>query len=161
MEEDTFEPVPKTAQAWSLQERDPGAGSNRAPELIGRIIYGNQFADRLVPVLWDRRLVATHSGRRTTPSLEVAGPAAMACLSPPARRGKEDLEIKPVGCARLGPRWVRFATVSHGHQRSPTVTNGPEEPQVAALVTRAAGTMRVGDSDCGPEGRGFESPRSP
>jgi hypothetical protein len=33
----------------------------------------------------------------------------------------------------LGPRWVRATAVADGHQRSPAVTDGPEEPQVAAL----------------------------
>jgi hypothetical protein len=54
--------------------------------------------------------------------------------------------------AELGPRWVRVATVEHGHQRSPTVANGSEEQQVAGLPVHAAGMMRRGDSDCGPEG---------
>jgi hypothetical protein len=31
---------------------------------------------------------------------------------------------------------------------------GSEEPQVTALSAHAAGMMRVGDSDCGPEGPG-------
>jgi hypothetical protein len=62
---------------------------------------------------------------------------------------------------RLGPRWVRAATVSHGHQRARTVTNGSDKPQVAAPTARAAGMMQAGDSDYGPEGRGVESPRLP
>jgi hypothetical protein len=61
----------------------------------------------------------------------------------------------------LGPRWVRVAVDAHGRQRSPTVTNGSEEPQLAERPSHAAGMMQAGDSDCGPEGRGFESPRSP
>ena len=44
--------------------------------------------------------------------------------------------------------------VTSGHQRF-------REPQVARLPAQAAGMMRAGDSGCGPEGRGFESPRSP
>ena len=31
---------------------------------------------------------------------------------------------------------------------------GSEEPQVTALSAHTAGMMRVGDSDCGPEGPG-------
>jgi hypothetical protein len=58
-----------------------------------------------------------------------------------------------------GPRWVRAATVQHGHQRSPSVADGLEEPQVASRPAHVAGTTRTGDSDCGPEGRGFESHR--
>jgi hypothetical protein len=61
----------------------------------------------------------------------------------------------------LGPCWVRVATVLHGHERSPTVAHGSEEPQVAGLSAQAAGITQTRDSDCGPEGRGFESPRSP
>jgi hypothetical protein len=53
----------------------------------------------------------------------------------------------------LGPRWVRVATVEHGQQRSPTVANGSEEPQVAGPAAQAAGMMQVSDSDCGPEGQ--------
>jgi hypothetical protein len=53
----------------------------------------------------------------------------------------------------LGPRWVRAATVEHGHQRSPTVTDGSEEPQVAGPPAHAAAMTRPGDSDCGPEGQ--------
>src|SRR5215217_8935687 len=63
--------------------------------------------------------------------------------------------------AGLGPHWVRVTAVLHGHQRARTVANGSEEPQVAGPSAQAAGMMRRGDSDCGPEGRGFESPRSP
>jgi hypothetical protein len=33
----------------------------------------------------------------------------------------------------LGPRWVRAAAVAHGQQRSPTVTNGSDKPQVLAI----------------------------
>ena len=65
------------------------------------------------------------------------------------------------GFPYLGPRWVRAATVAHGRQRSPAVTNGSEEPQVTELPAQEAGMMQVGDSDCGPEGRGFKSRRSP
>jgi hypothetical protein len=54
----------------------------------------------------------------------------------------------------LGPRWVRAATVPHGHQRSPTVVKGSEESQVAGRPAQVAGMMQAGDSDCGPEGRG-------
>jgi hypothetical protein len=38
-----------------------------------------------------------------------------------------------------GPRWVRAATVEHGHRRSPAVINGSEEPQVANPPGHAAG----------------------
>jgi hypothetical protein len=55
--------------------------------------------------------------------------------------------------AELGPRWVRMATVAHGHERSPTVTNGSEEPQVAGPLGQEAAMTRAGDSDCGPDGR--------
>jgi hypothetical protein len=58
----------------------------------------------------------------------------------------------------LGPRWVRAATVPHGQQRSPTVANGSEEPQVIAPPAQAAGMMQAADSDCGPEGRGVRGP---
>jgi hypothetical protein len=54
----------------------------------------------------------------------------------------------------LGPRWVRAVTVEHGHERSPTVTDGSEKPQVAGLPAHAAGIMEACDSDCGPEGQG-------
>jgi hypothetical protein len=53
----------------------------------------------------------------------------------------------------LGPRWVRAATVEHGHQRSPAVANGAGEPQVADRPAYAAGMMQAGESDCGSEGR--------
>jgi hypothetical protein len=55
--------------------------------------------------------------------------------------------------AESGPRWVRVATVAHGQQRSPTVANGSDEPQVIAPPAQAAGCCTRGDSDCGPEGR--------
>jgi hypothetical protein len=61
--------------------------------------------------------------------------------------------ISSTGKAELGPRWVRAATVAPGHQRSPTVANGSDEPQVVELPAQAAGMLQVGDSDCGPEGR--------
>jgi len=54
----------------------------------------------------------------------------------------------------LGPRWVRVATVKHGHRRSPTVAKGSEEPQVVERPAQAAGLMHSAESDCGPEGRG-------
>jgi hypothetical protein len=50
-----------------------------------------------------------------------------------------------------GPRWVRLRTVEHGRERSRAVTDGSEEPQVAGPPAHAAGMMRAGDSDCGPE----------
>jgi hypothetical protein len=53
--------------------------------------------------------------------------------------------------AELRPRWIRAATVAHGHQRSPTVTDGSEEPQVAACPAQATGMMHAAESDCGPE----------
>jgi len=46
-----------------------------------------------------------------------------------------------------------------GHQRSPAVTDGAVEPQVASPPRHAAGMMQVGDSDCGPESHGLESHR--
>jgi hypothetical protein len=52
----------------------------------------------------------------------------------------------------LGPRWVRVTTVEHGHERSPTVAHGLEEPQVAGPSAQAAGRTQTRDSDCGPEG---------
>jgi hypothetical protein len=61
----------------------------------------------------------------------------------------------------LGPRRVRVATVQQGHRRSPAVTNGSEEPQVAGPAAQAAGITQTRDSDCGPEGRGSSSSRSP
>ncbi len=65
----------------------------------------------------------------------------------------------------LGPRWVRAAAVLEEELRSPTVTNGSEEPQVTDSPAQAAGTMQAGDSDCGPEGRRLGSatptPRGP
>jgi hypothetical protein len=54
--------------------------------------------------------------------------------------------------ATLGPRWVRVTTVEHGHERSPTVAHGSEEPQVAGSSAQATGMTQTGDSDCGPEG---------
>jgi hypothetical protein len=50
-----------------------------------------------------------------------------------------------------GPRWVRAATVTHGHRWSPTVANGSEESQVISRPAHEAGTMRASDSDCGPK----------
>ena len=44
-----------------------------------------------------------------------------------------------------GPRWVRAATVAHGQQRSPTVANGSDEPQVIVPPAQAAGMMHAGD----------------
>ena len=61
-----------------------------------------------------------------------------------------------LGPCRNGP--ARAATVPHGQQRCPTVTNGSEEPQVIAPPAQAAGMMQAADSDCGPEGRGVRGP---
>jgi hypothetical protein len=69
--------------------------------------------------------------------------------------------VRPTEPNSFGPHWVRAATVEHGQLRSPTVAKGSEEPQVVGSSVHAAGMMPAGDSDCGPEGRGFESPRSP
>jgi hypothetical protein len=54
----------------------------------------------------------------------------------------------------FGPCWVRAATVECGRRRSLAVSDGSEEPQVAGPPVHATGMMRVGDSECGPEGRG-------
>jgi hypothetical protein len=56
------------------------------------------------------------------------------------------------GIFALGPRWVRATTVQHGHQRSPAVTDGSDEPQIIDPPGQAAGMMHEGDSDCAPEG---------
>jgi hypothetical protein len=53
----------------------------------------------------------------------------------------------------LGPRWVRVTTVEHGHGRSPAVSDGSEEPQVAGPSAHAAGITQTRDSDCGPKGQ--------
>jgi hypothetical protein len=53
----------------------------------------------------------------------------------------------------FGPCWVRAATIECGRRRSPAVSDGSEEPQVAGPPVCATGMMRVGDSDCGPEGQ--------
>jgi hypothetical protein len=63
--------------------------------------------------------------------------------------GSQALQASP----SLGPRWVRVTAVEYGHQRSPTVANGSEQPQVAGPFAHAPAMMRAGDSDCGPEGR--------
>jgi hypothetical protein len=55
----------------------------------------------------------------------------------------------------VGPRLVRAATVEEGHRRSPTVTYGSEEPQVAEPLAHAAAMMQAADSDCGPDGHGL------
>jgi hypothetical protein len=60
----------------------------------------------------------------------------------------------------LGPCWVRGAPGPQGHERSPTVTSGEEKQQVGRPPAQAARTTPASGSDCGPEGRGFESPRS-
>jgi hypothetical protein len=54
--------------------------------------------------------------------------------------------------ADLGPHWVLVRTDAHGRRRSPAVAKGSEESQVAAGPAQAAGRMRAGDSDCGPDG---------
>jgi hypothetical protein len=46
--------------------------------------------------------------------------------------------------ATLGPRWVRVTTVEHGHERSPTVAHGSEEPQVAGPSAQAAEMTQTG-----------------
>jgi hypothetical protein len=62
-----------------------------------------------------------------------------------------------------GPRSVLgpLRTGPQGHERSPTVINGQEEPQVGWSAAQPARTTAGSGSDCGPEGRGFESPRPP
>jgi hypothetical protein len=76
---------------------------------------------------------------------------------PPSRGGPERRSRpRPTdGTAPLGPRWVRAATVRQGHQRSSTVTYGPEEPQLINPPAHTAAMMPVGDSDCGHEGPGW------
>jgi hypothetical protein len=64
---------------------------------------------------------------------------------------------RPDGTGALGPCWVRGALGPQGREWSATVTAGNEEPQVAQPPAQAAGTTRTSGSDCGPEGRGFES----
>ena len=62
-----------------------------------------------------------------------------------------------------GPRSVLgpLRTGPQGHERSPTVINGQEEPQVGWSAAQPARTTAGSGSDCGPEGRGFESLRPP
>ena len=97
----------------------------------------------------------SHDGWRGPDTEEATAEAAM-----PSRRPAGVL-LSCASLADLGPRWVRVATVPYGQQRSPTVVNGPEEPQIIDPAARVAGVMGAGDSDCGPEGRGFKSRRSP
>ena len=52
----------------------------------------------------------------------------------------------------LRPRWVRAATVGHGHGRSPAVADGSEELQVAAPSAQAAGRTQTGDQIVLPKG---------
>jgi hypothetical protein len=112
-------------------------------------------AAALIPLAADPRVAAS------SVAVRAGSPVAHAGLCQPRgeqRRviavagGEEEWESSYASSAELNPRWVRVVAVEHGHQRSPTVANAPEEPQVAALPTQAAG-MRVGDSDCGREGR--------
>jgi hypothetical protein len=52
-------------------------------------------------------------------------------------------------------RWSALGpcrTVEQRQQRSPTLAAASREQQVAGLPAQAAGMMRVGDSDCGPDG---------
>jgi hypothetical protein len=58
-----------------------------------------------------------------------------------------------VPASASGPRWVRVRTVAYGRGWSPVVTSGSNDPQVAGPAAHAAGRMKAGDSDCGPEGR--------
>jgi hypothetical protein len=87
-------------------------------------------------------------------------PAATVWSSPSGRHHRTQRAARRSGrpsyasSTELGPRWVRATRVRYGRQRSPVDTSGSEEPQVAALPPHAAGMMRAGDSDCGPEGRG-------
>jgi hypothetical protein len=80
------------------------------------------------------------------------GSSTAAALLPPT--GQEEWRASWASPAVLGPCWVRAATVAPGHQRSPAVAYGSEEPQVAGPLGHAAGMIRSRDSDCGPEGRG-------
>jgi hypothetical protein len=53
-------------------------------------------------------------------------------------------------------RWSALGPCRNGPLRAwavPPVMHGLEEPQVAGSPAQAPGIMRVGDSDCGPEGR--------
>jgi hypothetical protein len=90
-------------------------------------------------------------GRWRTPSWRKS--ATTAWLSPSdTTGGRRTGRSSWTSPAAFGPCWVRVATGEYGQQRSPTVTNGPENPQVAGPPARAAGIMHTGDSDCGPEG---------
>ena len=88
-------------------------------------------------------------------SAALAAVALASAMNPDARNA-----VSSTTSTELGPRWVRAATVAHGHQRSPTVTNGSEEPQVTGPPAQAAGMMPAGDSDCGPESRGGKAVRA-
>jgi hypothetical protein len=91
-------------------------------------------------------------GRWRTPSWRKS--ATTAWLSPSdTTGGRRTGRSSWTSPAAFGPCWVRVATGEYGQQRSPTVTNGPENPQVAGPPAQAAGIMHTGDSDCGPEGR--------
>jgi hypothetical protein len=88
----------------------------------------------------ERRRVQRPSGHGWHSS--PAGNCSAACLwrrYPPL----PSTEVAPPGpsSTELGPRWVRATTVSHGRQRSRTVINGSEEPQVASLSAHAASLM--------------------
>jgi hypothetical protein len=52
-----------------------------------------------------------------------------------------------------GPCWVRGALGPQGHERSPAVTSGEENPQLGRPPAQAARTMPAGEPDCGPDGR--------
>jgi len=65
--------------------------------------------------------------------------------------GVVSVAISSARRAELGPRWDPCCTVAHGHQRSPTVTDGSEEPQVGACPAQAAGMMHAAESNFGPE----------
>ena len=107
------------------------------------------------------QVILTIPGTRHGPILDSALPARKPHATARRRRGQRRAGEHGWWRFALGPRWVRGATVVRGRERSPTVTDGADKLQVAGRLAQAAGMMRVGDSDCGPEGRGFESPRSP
>ena len=63
--------------------------------------------------------------------LIVDSPPLLASPKPPCSAAERYRRAAGEAGGALGPRWVRAMTVAHGHQRSPAVTDGSEEPQVA------------------------------
>ena len=147
-------PCVAQAQAYSLLQVDAGApAGSRLPQ--GRALTRQHPSP--TASFPDGRHGMKHLLQRRTGAIQRAALIGLAVpgrpIGPWSRRTGAPKASATGRDRTLGPCWVRGAPGPQGHERSPTVTNGQEEPQVHEPPGQTARTTRTGRSDCGPEGR--------